>query len=1651
MEKKTSNTYGGISKSVLDRLNRNFQAEPVKDMNRIDEIMSVFIQGEANSIDSILNDSNQMLNFKDQLNQTLIHAIIKNESPNITEEKKLSIIRKLVDNKNVSIHTMNNLDQNPLHLACQKGYSLIISYMIENGCDQELIDTYGNTPIHYLVEKFIRDCGENDFYSQTNKQLKLSNTQDFKKVNKILKNQSLLTFFKLFGLFDDSHSLDVGGKGKIITNALKNFISNKVQGSIQDFYSLIDDKMKKINEIFGDFNISQEIKLEKAKKILFTTSDEVFKIYNIDVESTNIVWNDFLLNQKLTITNKKENLKKSIYKDIEKIKNHIGQKILNVLKNEIIEKIYLHLSKFTSGVFFLYYMIETLGNEDKMKSTKNKDIDIDIDIMFLSNNKKGKLEPIYKNEINLANLKPINQNELDKLIEISGDIPDLMNNLFKDNFKIFLNGIGNINNLDTINVEDGNFYVDENINKYEFHYNDIDHDDYTTIIEGDWKDASGNTYYSFVIPNEIDYDSKKTHINAFKQEIKQIPSKKKLNENTQLALWENKFEMKNKKFIYSPIIILVSTIIEIIINIQLNLDNLQKKTDLDFIYSLQKFYLFDIKYLSELCFKIFNNIVILEKYLSDTNIDNINRMSKKFNNIVNQLTFAPELNNGIKNIFSKFKYVANKTTMSKEFISNISNIERYREIFNGLYDANGEVLDTLGNITQKINEYFSYDQLEKYNEYLSEYIKLGTKPVDKLIPNTIFNNYSFKIKYPIKYKEYKQQYFKIQEKINLYNKGEEDLRSIMNPDNTIKLDKLDEFLTNPNYKKNLIEQNFPYSNTYDFNMFYLDKTKKYTYWNVEINNKNILRISFKQIIIQNKTYPITNYSSSSNNFSRGYDLLDKDENGTLNNIAGIIGKEEKKTLCNINFIEKYSSTNSSNKSVNENSNSIVSWTIFNDYKITNIDKFNTYISTNNINELVNMLVYMIYKTIEPQNISNVFFQLDELNFINKAKETVKIPIGIDLTNVGLDETTKSDTIETLGFISLNNEKRKEYLLDNVKMFVKTIVYEEINIQIFKIMDEIKIKKKDGIEDKILSSKTIDIDTFNKELREIEVKYQNDFWSHKLGEYIRDLDISYTLEFQEIMKLTNTNTDMSKLSQLGKDKIIGSKCLDIQKTNELMKINKINYKVLDSNGNTILIRLIEQFNLYGIKKILEEKKLLSTYKNKNLETPIDYLFNLMKNIQLDYNTNNIKQRLDRYSIALDNTIKSSKEFAELELSNSTNLVSQIILNSIYLFNETMWLKIYSYPLGWSAEDKNNLKMLLGFKEEKLLINTLDDNDKLEYLEQIKQTTKNKMSEYVKRLENEIMELENKSKSLKTETEDDIIKLSSIDIDEKIKEKQKLVDKYVELENNIDGIPEISINQIKNTMDKYSSLLLNTNNLSIQWVEYKKLVNELDDKYFKIISVLDSKCETIPSISNHLIKIFNSSIVNGNYIELIGKYFKSIFGPTFNDYWDLDRYDDSEYNTLNNSIIQILKINVVGIIKNETINTLINYIIQLNKNKDKISKIIELLKSDEDLNQSIQIYLTQSLIIKLGLFNPDKPNPQIILDEQKTTTTNIINKIVRGQLDDVATKEINKILEFNKFICENIGFNCYEEIIKILYDGKKLSLYYEIYEELDNVLN
>ena len=66
----------------------------------------------------------------------------------------------------------------------------------------------------------------------------------------------------------------------------------------------------------------------------------------------------------------------------------------------------------------------------------------------------------------------------------------------------------------------------------------------------------------------------------------------------------------------------------------------------------------------------------------------------------------------------------------------------------------------------------------------------------------------------------------------------------------------------------------------------------------------------------------------------------------------------------------------------------------------------------------------------------------------------------------------------------------------------------------------------------------------------------------------------------------------------------------------------------------------------------------------------------------------------------------------------------------------------------------------------------------------------------------------------------------------------------------------------------------------------------------------------------------------------------------------------------------------------------------------------------------------------------------LDILQKTIINEIFNFFQIEQDEEDDNEISKILNFNKFLCENIGWNCYEEINKILIDMKKMSIYYKI---------
>ena len=176
-----------------------------------------------------------------------------------------------------------------------------------------------------------------------------------------------------------------------------------------------------------------------------------------------------------------------------------------------------------------------------------------------------------------------------------------------------------------------------------------------------------------------------------------------------------------------------------------------------------------------------------------------------------------------------------------------------------------------------------------------------------------------------------------------------------------------------------------------------------------------------------------------------------------------------------------------------------------------------------------------------------------------------------------------------------------------------------------------------------------------------------------------------------------------------------------------------------------------------------------------------------------------------------------------------------------------------------------------------------------------------------------------------------------------EQQLAYNKYIESLN--DDISKYTTEDILSILDGYKkNILLDMKNTEINWSKYEDMVGKLNSSYLKIIKVLNSKIQNKNTISNFFINLLKTKPIIPEQINNFEKYFTLIFDNIFADYWDLDRYEDSDYNVLNKSIIQILRINVISIIKIETINTISNYMVQITTSlkNDKIIDIGQIIK-------------------------------------------------------------------------------------------------------------
>lgn len=1614
MEKKST---GGISKSLLKSLNRTYVGEYVKDENRTVELLAIFLQGEYDKINQIIN-SNQVLNFKDSKGNTLIHCIIKNESPNLTPEIKLEIIKELVV-RNISLNSMNELNQNALHLACMNGYGYIniINYLIEQNCNSTLIDNNGNAPVHYIINKFIIDCKQNDFYNESNLEKKSINTEKFKQMNLIVQTSTLNTITQILTQTEKTTmgtSMRMGmgtgtgtgtgtgmgtgmgmgmGMGTISTDSTiipesKNILNNipKIIEKLKIYYiknidEFVDKKKKEIETIFFNFESknlkeSEENKIEDVKSLIFKSKTELETIFNININDTVYNYDDFYNDILIKNQQNKDTTKKKILNNIEKISQELTNIMINI---DSIEKIYYKtLFKWGAGIFYMKELFEKSNNGCKILYFDKKSNEIE------------ESAKIFGNTNNSDNSDYFN-NIYDKLFYDNDQYKTRYFNYFT--LGTFLN-ILNIKNIEHeyLLTENKNFINDKFNRTKGIPYYVDDNDQYIFIPLLLIKPDKENNL------NEADIKSIKKNLKNF-------------NNSTNFLNEKIIFNTDQKIFKYTPIHNICTIITENIYNIINHIKNL-----LNFEEYLIKFNLFSNKFINENIISNINNLILLANFIKQIDIEeisnNVDDIKNKFSNIklTQQFNFIDNIN-----------VLIDQTVPSVEFYDNFNN-DKYIEQINQSYKTFSNIFTIISETTELINKYQSYKQFDNL-------INNCMGKSKNSITDTYSDNFKFDYNknFPDSFDLYKLQYFTINDDPmynNIYDQS-------INFDEYIK----------PKFDN--IVKIIPYYNNYDTNIFYTSiDTIPYTQIDFIDDPDNTPNTKSE---LTYKDYDL-NLILKKDEYKRGYNLLSEESE-----ILDLLTDPDTGKTPYINTNEYEFNTN---KNV-----------IFDkqDDITLDIDNIDTSIILLNLNQILNLFLYLIYeKVITNNELKKIIINPDEEQIL--TANSVNYSFTLNLKDFDFKNLQSKNIMDTFNYIGENDALLDKYWVEYLKLFFKMRIDYKLNSEIFQIIDTIfeHFKKSKTIP----SSKILSSSSSSSTLIDLEQQFKNfnsiiNSGTTNISKLIQNYSNIILTQAQIINFIPNPiqfQYNKSKNKKIISNKNI-SKCINESEIDNLMKIN-FNYRILDLNGNTIINRLIDQFNVYGIEKVLEKSSILKTYKNSKGQLPLDYLYQLITNITYEYSESVFNSRIQNYSNTLKNMINEDKNFNSISLDNSEDMMTNIIKNTFYIFNEIMWLKLYDYKNEWVQSDKMNLMKIFNIKTESLLINTFTKTDNDEIILTTTSILTSKISTFKTSLTTEIDNIKlnidelmreqcnNKSNGTK----------SLINIDNKIKElkneqkkKESELTIFESIDNGDHGDKNKNITtyknnlckqiQIKTTIDKYTLI----NNTMIDLQKYNDLITELSNLYYKVIKLLNNNVTiSNPSISNFLLLIINNKFDKTNSeteCEYVKKYYSNIFDNIFSNYYDLDRYEDSEYNDLNYQIINLIKTNIIKVINIEIINLILTYIAQtyskLN-NTSIDSTITELFKKDNSIIESITIFLYTSMITKLDIKNPDKTSYQEI-DILKKNIIDGIYYFFKLKENPEDTNELEKILNFNMFICDNTCYNCYEEINKILMDMKKISIY------------
>jgi hypothetical protein len=1022
----------------------------------------------------------------------------------------------------------------------------------------------------------------------------------------------------------------------------------------------------------------------------------------------------------------------------------------------------------------------------------------------------------------------------------------------------------------------------------------------------------------------------------------------------------------------------------------------------------------NIHFIFKLLYKIFN-----ENYL-EINID-INNIS--YNNIFDIYSKYELIICVINNLTLIYKNLdtIEKDKHIKKLVTTFNEIKKIFIIKNVLDNKERDLLDE--NINLKLLKKYIDEMLPLLNAYNIPKLREDITRIYKQLRDLIikYNNIIVLINelYSIKYfEEFKKYYYDdppnnnlihtdmIYNQFNVLNTNlfpdnmDEYIRKYIKDDNDINVENMKEL--------------YLYCDTFNYNKIYnmnnVHKPLKSTQINIDVKSPNY-------DIIFKKNY--NTFLDNKDNFYTGYFVDD----------TNIINSSPRLSTHNKLYKKKFIGTMDPNPT-----NQHCTYLVQDKNNLNVLDNI-PIVSIFNYKELLYLLMYKCKEIlVKDCNKKEIFTNvLKKFQKLTESKEKL----------VKKENKENRKIIDNLNKLIINNDTvGDDIIITHLNDLMNVIIEHQFtlnSIEVSKILLENELFNKFHIQEYDLFIN----EAFNKD---IMVRIKNITNNHASSFVLGD--------YQNI----NFIGDKTASNRLIQDVCINTNNIDI------IKKFHFNLRVEDKNGNTIIHRLIDQYNYYAIEKLLLIDKDVITYKNHADQNAKEYLLNLLNIISKEYSKNEINNRLENYAFILENEIKA-QGFTNIEINNQPKYIQVILYNCINQFNDFMWLNLYEFKNNITLSTITELKKIMVNQNPKInLIEDLIINNLTSYTD-IKTKLKNmfiadkindKISQMHKQNEDEINEL-NKSK-IEFQNLLSIKGKKGIIDETEIKNKIKVIDTEISKKESENLNIKIVLDKITDVDAKCCNIFTIISNhklienLKLNFDEFSKLSKELCEDYFKILNLIYTVTKTDTKIDdkiymcdfNYLLINIKLDKLNSNEFLNYENYFANFINTIFEDYNDLEKYEDFEINYVNYTILNIIKINLVNTISCEIYNYIVKYLVDkyLNKDNTKTKELYE--KNKKEILKSIKDFINNKIYDKLNLKNPDKEYKSEKETKKLIKDHYFIGIIQRDNEDD--NKEIENILKFYSFIAENVAFHYYEEITRYLNDLRKIILLLKIYNIL-----